>query len=41
MNKTTLLSKEIEVNLHEKKEQRKTKFSNLFVKNLPPGTNDE
>jgi polyadenylate-binding protein len=39
-----LNGKKIEINVHEKKEKRETlassKFNNLFVKNLPKGTDD-
>jgi polyadenylate-binding protein len=39
-NKSQLNGKEIEVMVHEKREQRKPKFNNLFVKGLPVGTTD-
>lgn len=39
-----LNGKKIEINKHEKKDKRDTlatiKFNNLFVKNLPKGTDD-
>jgi polyadenylate-binding protein len=38
-----LRGKKIEIDTHEKKEKREplnTKFNNLFVKNLPKGTDD-
>jgi hypothetical protein len=41
MNKKELNGKEIEVAFHEKKDQRKPKFNNLFIKNLAPGTDDD
>lgn len=45
MNEKDIKGKKIEINKHEKKEKREvlggsTKFNNLFVKNLPKGTDD-
>jgi RNA recognition motif-containing protein len=44
MNDKELKGKKIEINRHEKKTQREAqnpaKFNNLFVKNLPKGTDD-
>lgn len=43
MNEFELNGKKIEVLKHEKKDKRETlvsKFNNLFVKNLPSGTDD-
>ena len=45
MNQAEIRGKKIEINRHEKKATREnpqqTKFNNLFVKNLPKGTDDE
>jgi RNA recognition motif-containing protein len=43
MNGKLVEGKNIEVNRHEKKDKREVgpqKFNNLFVKNLPKGTDD-
>jgi hypothetical protein len=44
MNDKEIKGKKIEINKHEKKAARditaSTKFNNLFVKNLPKGTDD-
>lgn len=43
MNDKEIRGKKIEINKHEKKDARKsqpTKFNNLFVKNIPKGTDD-
>jgi RNA recognition motif-containing protein len=44
MHEKDIRGKKVEINRHEKKEKREpagsTKFNNLFVKNLPPGTDD-
>lgn len=45
MNDREIKGKRIEVNVHTKKDKREVqnpaKFNNLFVKNLPKGTDDE
>jgi hypothetical protein len=43
MNNFELRGKKLEIDKHEKKAKREpvaTKFNNLFVKNLPKGTDD-
>lgn len=44
LNDKEVKGKKIEINKHEKKDKRETpattKFNNLFVKNLPKGTDD-
>jgi polyadenylate-binding protein len=44
MNEKEIRGKKIEINRHEKKDKREptgsAKFNNLFVKNLPQGTDD-
>jgi RNA recognition motif-containing protein len=45
ISEVELKGKKIEINKHEKKDKREsiggaTKFNNLFVKNLPIGTDD-
>lgn len=43
MNEKEVKGKKLEINIHEKKDIRKQlplKFNNLFVKNLPKGTDD-
>lgn len=44
MNDKEIRGKKVEINRHEKKDKRETtgaaKFNNLFVKNLPVGTDD-
>lgn len=44
MNDTEFHGKKLEINKHEKKDKREqtglSKFNNLFVKNLPKGTDD-
>lgn len=44
MNDQEVKGKKLEINKHEKKDKREpqgsTKFNNLFVKNLPKGTDD-
>jgi hypothetical protein len=44
MNEKEIHGKKVEVHKHEKKDKRDTqvtaKFNNLFVKNLPKGTDD-
>lgn len=44
LNEKDIKGKKIEIQRHEKKDKREhqvnTKFNNLFVKNLPQGTDD-
>lgn len=44
MNEKEIKGKKVEINKHEKKEKREglgsSKFNNLFVKNIPKGTDD-
>lgn len=44
LNGYELKGKKIDIDIHEKREKREpltSKFNNLFVKNLPAGTDDE